>query len=263
MIDLHAHILPGLDDGAANLDVAVAMARLAAADGVTTIVATPHSGEGQPGLERQTLTAHVRELQTALDREGVTVSLVAGMEVYLVPDSAAQAAEGRLLCLGDSRYILVELPLFELPPYTEQALFELQVKGFAPILAHPERNAVLTHEPERLVPLVERGVLVQVTAGSLLGAFGRQVQESAVLLLERRLAHVIASDAHNASSRAPVLSAAVEAAAGVVGREAALAMVISLPRAILAGETVAAPPPLPTRSRRAGWLSVRRQGRGM
>ena len=254
MIDLHAHILPAVDDGAANLEDALAMVRLAAADGVRTMVATPHSGDWQPPLSAVVVRSRVAQLQAALDREGVAVSVVMGMEVYLDPDTAWRAVQGSALCLGETNYLLVELPLHEYPAYTEQVLFELQARGFRPILAHPERNAVLAREPARLAPLVERGILAQVTAGSLAGRFGHHVLAAAELLVEHRLVHVIASDAHGVGSRSPVMSVGVVAAAALVGAERARAMVTTTPAAILAGQAVVTEPPAPLTTRRRSWL---------
>jgi protein-tyrosine phosphatase len=254
MIDLHAHILPAVDDGPVNLGEALAMARAAAADGVRTIVATPHSGDWQPPLSAVALRSRVAQLQVELDREGVPISLVMGMEVYLDPDTAWRAVQGSALCLGETNYLLVELPLHEYPSYTERALFELQARGFRPILAHPERNAVLAREPGRLAPLVERGILAQVTAGSLAGRFGRHVLAAAELMVEHRLVHIIASDAHGFGSRSPVMSVGVAAAAALVGAERARAMVTTIPAAILAGQGIIAEPPLPLTTRRRSWL---------
>jgi protein-tyrosine phosphatase len=158
------------------------------------------------------------------------------------------------LCLGGSSYLLVELPLHEYPAYTEQVLFDLQARGFRPILAHPERNAVLAKEPGRLSALVERGILAQVTAGSLAGRFGRHVLAAADLMLEHRLVHIIASDAHGFGSRSPVMSVGVAAAAVLVGAERARAMVTTIPAAILAGQAIVAEPPLPLTARRLSWL---------
>jgi protein-tyrosine phosphatase len=254
MIDLHAHILPAVDDGPVNLGEALAMARLAAADGVRTVAATPHSGDWQPPLSAAALRSRVAQLQAELDREGVAVTVVMGMEVYLDPDTAWRAVQGSALCLGETNYLLVELPLHEYPSYTEQALFELQARGFRPILAHPERNAVLAREPARLAPLVERGILAQVTAGSLAGRFGRHVLAAAELMLEHRLVHIIASDAHGFGSRSPVMSVGVAAAAALVGAERARAMVTTIPAAILAGQAVITEPPTPLATRRRSWL---------
>jgi protein-tyrosine phosphatase len=254
MIDLHAHILPAVDDGPVNLGEALAMARLAAADGVRTVAATPHSGDWQPPLSAAALRSRVAQLQAELDREGVAVTVVMGMEVYLDPDTAWRAVQGSALCLGETNYLLVELPLHEYPSYTEQALFELQARGFRPILAHPERNAVLAREPARLAPLVERGILAQVTAGSLAGRFGRHVLAAAELMLEHRLVHIIASDAHGFGSRSPVMSVGVAAAAALVGAERARAMVTTIPAAILAGQAVITEPPTPLTTRRRSWL---------
>ena len=254
MIDLHAHILPGLDDGATDLAESLAMARLACADGVRTIVATPHNHDWKPGIGRLDILERVAHLQSALDAAGISMKCVPGVEAYLTPNITEQVESGQAFCLGGSRYILVELPLELYPSYVEQAIFELQIKGLAPILAHPERNAVLAREPRRLYQLVERGLLTQLTAASLVGGFGPQVQDAASLFLKHNLAHIIASDAHGVEGRSPVLSAAVAAAAAVVGQARATAMVTTVPESILAGERLAVEPPLALASNRKGWF---------
>lgn len=250
MIDLHTHILPGLDDGAASLEEAVEMARLAVTDGVHTMVATPHNLEWGPEIGKSLVDARVSEVWAALQRAGVGLNLVAGVEAYLTPDLPRQVDGQEAFCLGDTPYILVELPLYQYPAYTEQVVFELQVRGLIPILAHPERNTVLVEEPQRLYGLVERGLITQLTAASLLGHFGRYVQEAAFLFLEHNLSHIIASDSHGPQRRPPVLSAAVAAAGNIVGQERARAMVTCIPEAILSGRRFPWPAPIPLKPKR-------------
>lgn len=254
MIDLHTHILPGLDDGAADLETSIEMARMAYADGVHTIAATPHNLDWKADMGRVQVHARVAELQAALDEAGVSVRLVPGVEAYLTPDIARQADGGQVFCLGDTHYILVELPLQQYPTYVEQAIFDLQIKGLTPILAHPERNAILAKEPQRLYQLVEKGLLTQLTAASLTGTFGQEVQEAAELFLTHKMAHVIASDAHGLGSRSPVLSEAVQAAAALVGQEKATAMVSTVPEAILAGKRFYVESAIPIKPKKKGWF---------
>ena len=253
-IDLHSHILPGFDDGAQDEAQALAMARLAVADGVGRIVATPHSLDGVWAQ----LPAAVREragwLQAACREQGIDLEIVSGLETYIAPDLPRRVTREPGCTLGGTRYLLVEFPLQQYPRYVEQTVFELQVAGFVPIIAHPERYTEVIQDPSLLYTLVERGVLVQLTAASLTGDFGRDVQETAQFFLTHNLAHVIASDAHGTSQRSPVLSEAVAVAAEQIGQDRALAMVTETPARILADERFYVPPPEPLQQqKRRGW----------
>ena len=243
MIDIHSHILPGIDDGAQTLDDSLAMAEVAASDGVRTIVATPHNVGWDASYNRQRIVSLVADLQAELDARRIGIELVPGVEAYIAPDLIEQLRAGRAFTLGGTRYLLLELPLSAYPIYTEQVIFELQVEGIVPILAHPERNAVIQEDPNILFNLVQRGVLSQITAASLTGAFGPLARERALVFLEHNLAHVIASDAHGLSHRTPVLSGGVSEAAKVVGEERARAMVTAVPAAILRDEEIEIEPP--------------------
>jgi protein-tyrosine phosphatase len=237
-IDLHTHILPGLDDGAQDLAQALAMARIAQADGIGALVATPHNVSWPARDHRPEIESATRALNEAIEAAGLRVVVLPGVEAYLTPDICRQVKIGQAFALAHSAYILVELPASAYPLYTEQAIFELQVMGLSVILAHPERNAVIEREPARLVPLVERGVLVQLTAASIVGAFGPEVQQTAHYLLRSKLAHVIASDAHGTGYRSPALREAVEIAGGLIGAERAAVMVDATPRAVLGGRPI-------------------------
>jgi len=230
LVDLHAHIMPGVDDGPQTLEEALAMARAALADGVGQIVATPHVRDS--GLTREEFSRRLEDLRRALADHRVDVEVHPGAEVSLEPDIFRWLAEGLAWPIASTRYVLVELPFFAFPPYTDEVIFRLQVEGYKPILAHPERNAFLAAKPERLQALVERGVLVQITAASVLGGFGAQAKSAAVAFLERGLVHVLASDAHSAAHRPPLLTEAAREAERIVG-PGAWSLVSANPAAIL------------------------------
>src|SRR5579875_1386802 len=172
------------------------MARLAAADGITTIVATPHRNpwsyrEGRADAERRLL-----EVRQACQREGIALCLLLGGESHIAPDLPHQLETGLALTINGSRYLLIEWPLADYPPYSDQVIFELQVRGIIPVVAHAERYRFVQRDPQGLARQVERGVLAQVTASSLLGEFGPRVRRVSEDLLTRGLAHLIASDSH-------------------------------------------------------------------
>ncbi len=246
MYDLHVHLLPGLDDGPQTMESALVMARVAAQDGTRVIVATPHLRDVYERDAYREAQAKLQELQHLTAKEGLDLRFFMGMESLLEPDLPQRVKEGYAYTLGSSRFVLVELPLLLYPPYADETLFQLQLAGYTPILAHPERYAPMQRHPEMLQRLVERGMMAQITACSLLGSFGSEAKKAAEVFLQRNLAHIIASDAHSPQGhRAPTLSKGIAAAAKLVGAEKAHSMVEDIPAAILAGEKVTVDPPLP------------------
>jgi protein-tyrosine phosphatase len=210
VIDLHCHVLPGLDDGPADMDAAVMVARLAAADGTRTMVATPHIREDYP-FDIELVAERTAALNDRLAQDGIDLRVVSGGEVALSRLSQLTQDELERLSLGSSRSVLVESPYQEATDLVEDTLFNLQVGGFHPVLAHPERSPSFMKDPDRLAVLVERGILCSVTAASMAGRFGRTVQRATRLLFERGMVHDVASDAHDIRARAPGLTAGFRA----------------------------------------------------
>jgi protein-tyrosine phosphatase len=248
MIDLHSHILYDVDDGALTLAESLAMAQLAAADGTRVTAATPH-GPGSVACrdyDPTRIRARIAELNAALLGERIPLEVVAGTEIYYDAGIVERLGRGELLTYGSSRAILLELAHNSLPPTLETALFNLQVAGYRVVLAHPERIVEIQQDPNRLLPLIERGVLMQVTAAALIGEQGERLRVTTETLLTHRMAHIIASDTHGVPPRrAPLLSAARDRAAALIGQAAASALVTSTPAAILHGQTPRTPPPRP------------------
>ncbi len=253
MFDLHSHILPGLDDGAKTMEEAVAMIRLAAQNGTRAILATPHSRDIQETSAHQALQSRLDKLKKEAQRESIKIDVVLGMENHLTPDLPQLVERGEGYSINDKGYILVELPFSFYPDYTEDVLFDLQAKGLTPIIAHPERQASIQADPNLMKRLVERGILGQVTAMSIIGQFGPEALRSAHTLMKRGLVHVIASDAHRPTGpRIPVMSEAVEEAIKIVGKSASEAMAVSNPEAILEGRPVEPDTPSAQSEKRAG-----------
>ena len=252
--DLHAHILPGVDDGAQTPDDTLEMARVAAQQGTAVVLATPHRKD----ITEKWSVSYVRDLLSQMNasirERGIDLTLALGMENHLDLDLTGDVTKGLALPINDTRYILVEMPFFGRPNYVEDVLFQLQLQGLTPLLAHPERIEAFQRDPEFLVKLVERGMLSQITAGSFLGHFGGRVRKFTYTLLRRGLVHVIASDTHFPDGpRSPVLSPGVSAAAEIVGHERAQAMVIGTPKAILEDRPVAVEPPTKIGRGRRWW----------
>jgi len=241
MIDVHTHILPSLDDGAATLEQSLEMAHAAVAEGITTVVATPHVRDDYPTTAAEMEEA-VAELRVAVAADGLALEILTGGEIAL--DRLETLDDGALhrFALGSGSYVLLECPYFGWPLNLEHAARELRRRGLSVILAHPERNSDAT--PRRIAPLVDDGVLVQVTSASLDGRLGRTARAAAFALVDDGLAHVVASDAHAPDLRAVGMKAAIDA----LGDDAlATWLTFAVPQAIVTGAGL---PPRPAARRR-------------
>lgn len=208
MIDIHCHILPGLDDGAESLDDMLAMAAIAAQSGVTVLAATPHSNQpdGYGNEESDALRDCFAAARAALREAEIPLRLVRGMEIWGGENVPEKIAQHRLLALNGSRYYLVEFDFGESPDYITDALDDMLRHGFWPVLAHPERYGCVQEMPPLLLRWGEMGVLAQINKGSPFGRFGSRAQRAAELLLRHRLVHCVASDAHRPYARTPDMS---------------------------------------------------------
>lgn len=239
MIDLHSHILPGLDDGARTIDESRDMARVASSEGVTAITATPHVRGDFPTTAEQMERA-VDELNKDFAQERIDVAVLHGGEIDLEwLNTMAEEEIERFSLAQTGRYLLVEVPLIGWPLYLDSRVFELRSANITPLLAHPERNREVQRNPATLDAATRAGALVQVTAASLDGRLGRRVKQACERLLELELVHVLASDAHAPAVRQGGLSNAV-----AILRDEGLARYLTeeVPAAIISGETI------PTRS---------------
>lgn len=200
MIDMHSHILPGLDDGSKNMEETLGMVRQLHEAGFKTLIATPHVLEGREFLSPTEILATTEQVRKRVAEAGIPVEILPGAENYIFPDLAKWARDGKLVTLGNTgKYILVELPMLEIPHYTDQVFFELQMLGITPVLAHPERNKGLSDEPERILDWAKKGILFQLNLRSLSGHYGPQARRLAEIMLNSDLIHVIGSDAHRVS----------------------------------------------------------------
>jgi protein-tyrosine phosphatase len=202
MIDIHSHILPGVDDGAQTIEEAIAIAHAAVKEGITTIVATPHHKNGSYENTKQQILPRVAQLNSIFQEHHLPLTVLPGQEVRIHGELLKDyEAEELVTVAGDSRYLLIEFPADHVPRYAEQLLFDLQLQGIVPIIVHPERNAEIIERPELLYQLVKKGALTQLTASSVSGHFGKNIKKFSLQLIEARLTHLIASDAHNTTSR--------------------------------------------------------------
>lgn len=255
MIDTHCHILPGLDDGAADDAAALAMARTAREGGVKTIVATPHMREGDYLNEREGILAALESFRGLLAEEGIELGLAPGSEVHLGPRLVERISEGRLLTYGDAgRYLLLECPYRTRPVRLEETIFELQVAGVVPVIAHPERCRYFQEDLSRYEEVVRLGALGQMTTSSLLGVFGRPIQALSEKMVRRGLVHVLGSDSHDTKYRPPRLRSARARWAELAGEDSAESATEVYPLALIEGAPVDVEPPREEVVRR-GWIA--------
>jgi protein-tyrosine phosphatase len=235
MVDIHCHLLPEVDDGPKSWDVAVEMCRMAAADGITHAVATPHANH-RYSYNRAHLAGLLDELR---ERVGRSLQLSLGCDFHLSDDNLERALEcPHNYTIGETGYLLLELSHFSVPIRLANCIVPLGDRGITPILTHPERNPLLQGSPQRILEWVEQGCLVQVTASALTGEWGEQPEIVARWLLERSAVHVLATDAHDTKRRVPVLSEARDVAEEIVGAEYAHALVEANPGAIVNGNPI-------------------------
>ncbi|MCT8140341.1 tyrosine protein phosphatase [Anaerobacillus sp. CMMVII] len=211
MIDIHCHILPAVDDGAKDKEMTLAMAEKAVEEGITTIFATPHHGNGAFDNLKTSILDQVQELNELLAVSNIPLKVLPGQEPRIFGEMVESYRDGELLTLNNQdKYILVEFPSNHIPRYTNKLFFDLQQQGLTPIIVHPERNSELIENQELVYKLVQDGALTQVTAGSVTGRFGKKIQEFSIDLINHNLAHFLASDAHNTTNRSFHLREAYE-----------------------------------------------------
>lgn len=236
MIDIHHHLLWGLDDGASSREISLAMARMAAADGITHVVCSPHANS-RYAYQPQVISEKIADLQSLLDRERIALKLGHGCDFHLSYDNIQEAkADPGRFSINGLGYLLVEIPDYGVPPGLTETFYELQLTGLTPILTHPERNPTLQSDQPRLIDWLRGGVLVQVTAGSVLGRMGKHAEKMAHMLLANRWVHFLATDAHNATSRPPAMREAFDLVAKRYDPEYAHLLCVSNPLAAFLGK---------------------------
>lgn len=246
MIDLHCHLLPGIDDGAPTMDVALAMARAAVADGIEVCACTPHIYPGLYENNRDGIARAVAALQFTLERQGIPLKLVIGADVHVVPDLVEGINGGRIPTLAGSRYFLFEPPHHVAPPRLEDLAFNAITAGYVPVVTHPERLTWIESHYEVFRRMAQAGAWMQVTAGALTGRFGNRPRYWAERMLDEGLVHLLATDAHHIDKRPPLLGEARAAAAKRLGEEEATHLVQTRPRGILDNLAPSELPPMPS-----------------
>ncbi|HHT9161081.1 MAG TPA: tyrosine-protein phosphatase [Candidatus Brocadiia bacterium] len=236
MIDIHAHILPSLDDGPRTFQESLEMCRIASEDGIRKMVATPHILNGIYDVKKKDILEKVEILNKLLKDNKIELEVLPGADVHLHEGIIEGLKKDEILTINNGRrYLLLEFPSQIIPVEARQVVFKLQVAGILPIISHPERNFAIQDNPELLTKFIEIGALLQVTAQSVTGEFGSREKKCAHWLLKHNMVHVLATDAHSINARPPILSIAVKKASKLLGEEKSRALVFENPLAIIEG----------------------------
>lgn len=231
MIDIHHHLLWSQDDGAKTVEVSLAMAQMAAADGITHIACTPHANSYYE-YDPAAISEKIAELQHQLELRHISITLGRGCDFHTSYDNIQLAQDDPTrFSINSGSYLLVEIPDQALPPTLNEVFYEMQLNGLVPVLTHPERNLTLQRDLSRVKEWLRGGVLVQVTAGSVTGKMGKTAQRIAHELLSKRWVHFLATDAHNVTSRPPKMRDAMELVAEKYGSDYAHLLCVSNPLA--------------------------------
>lgn len=207
MIDIHTHILPGIDDGSPDLDTSLKMARIAYQEGITQMIATPHFISMEKEDSKEIILAKVKKLNNMFMQHGIDLKVYPGAEVFLTPDIPDRYVHGDIFTLADTgKYILIELPMMSFPGYTFDVIYKLNILNIRTIIAHPERNRVIARDTSRVSELIEAGALIQVNSLSFLGIFGKESKSTAQKLYEKGMINFIATDCHTAGGRSPKMA---------------------------------------------------------
>lgn len=235
MIDIHSHILSGIDDGPKKIEESCVMLINASTSGVETIVATPHLVDGASKERIAECNRKVNELQYIARAREISIDIKVGFECYITPELTNSNLDlAEITINNNGKYILVEFPMYNIPFYAKDIFANMKEKGITPILAHPERNLAIIQNPNILFDLVSNGCIAQLNAGSILGRYGRTINGTARILLSHKMIHLVASDMHSSSS--PLIAQSLSAISAIVGHDRASFMSNDIPKSIIMGE---------------------------
>jgi len=212
VIDIHSHILPGIDDGSKSMEDTMKMLRLTEEDGVETIVATPHFYRGYYERSYKDVLELVNNVRHSASEENIAVNIVSAQEVFLDRHTVENFKSGKIGCVEGTNYMLVELPMVNVPKNALDIIYELEIRGVHPILAHPERYTYIIDTPSKINEFINEKCLLQINTGSILGIFGKKVKKTAEFLISSGVCSFIASDSHSTGGRCPGISKALEQA---------------------------------------------------
>jgi len=239
LIDIHAHLLPGVDDGPRDWDEAIALIKQGIEDGIKAAVVSPHTLNGAYITTDKEVEGKLQELRERIGEEGLPpLNLYPGTELYLVSNPVEEIKKGRALPINQGSYVVIELPSTQVPPFVDDIFFRMRLQGYQAVINHPERNTVFQKNMAALGSLVDNGALTIITAGSVTGLFGSVVQRAALSIIEKGWGHCIATDAHHPDWRPMVLSKAYRGVEGRFGEDAAKRLFHDNPLKVIQGDKV-------------------------
>lgn len=238
MFDMHIHIIPDIDDGSKDMETSKAMLRIAAENGTTHIIATPHVIEGDWLPSWEIINEGCKNLRQWASELGLNLQIYPGGEIAMNMDILEQIKGPGQYCINGGRYLLVELPAAEIPDYADDFFFTLQARGITPILAHPERHPVIARNPQRLADWINKGILTQLNCTSLIGKMGERTMKTAELLVANNMIYLVGSDAHGIRTRNPNLRQGIAKLKAMVGEEKTLQISYGHPHAILSNRDI-------------------------
>lgn len=210
MLDIHSHILPGVDDGSDSMEESIEMARIYLDNGINKVIATPHYIEGIENKCKDENKIVLGQLREELLKSGLDLDVFLGNEIYTTMDMIDYLEEGKVATLNDSKYILIEFPMFDIPLYVDDLIYELLLKGYVPIIAHPERNKNIIGDPNILYDFIEKGALAQLNLPSIQGRYGKNIKSTGEILLKHNMIHFVGTDAHSKNKRSPNVKSSLE-----------------------------------------------------
>lgn len=261
MWDFHSHILPGLDDGAEDIKESLAMAKIAVEEGIHTMIATPHYIPKGSEISKEDVIKASQDFNTILQQNNIPLEVLPGMEVFVDWDILKKIDEKKILSIQNTRYILIELPMQDIPVYIEDLFYELEIRDLVPILAHPERYRKIQENPNLLIDWIQRGVFMQINTSSLTGILGQRAQETAGVLLKHNMVHILGTDAHTARRRSPRIQKTIQYIQETIEGNQARILLEENPKKLLADERIQAIPPIEVRKKKS-FLSFFRGKRG-
>ena len=251
MYDIHSHVLPGIDDGAVDIEASIEICRAAFEEGITTIVATPHYISGESEIEKSKLLTYISLINQELKTEDIDLLVLPGMEIYITPNLYELYQQGKIITLNCKNYMLIELPLYNsLPAYLYNVIFNLEIKGIKPVIAHPERCKAVIDHPSIVNSLIDKKCIIQVNSGSIEGLYGKDAQRTANYLLENNMVHVIASDCHSIKGRKSLLKDSYNIVAKKYGARVAQDLFVANAYRIISGESIVDSEPVEVRKKK-------------
>lgn len=218
MIDIHSHILPKVDDGSKNMKMSVDMAKKYVQNGIKEVIATPHYIQDSYNKTKPTNKIAFEKLKNELEEKNIPLEIYLGNEIYISPKTLDDIEDGKVASLNGTRYVLLELPMYDIPIYFEDVIYGLLLKGYIPIIAHPERNKKIIEDPNLLYGYIQMGALAQLNLPSLEGRYGKIVEECATTLLKHNMIHFVGLDAHDMTRRPPKVGKTLERLKGILNK---------------------------------------------